>query len=183
MQKTEPFYKIVNVYAHAFFNTFSDTIEPNEYNAIEKAYETMIKNHRLMCLLQVSFFNHHTFKKKCLDKLIEQFKLPKSIFTLGVILIDKERMELLPFILKRVVFLYEKKNNIMTMHIRFSHTIDSDQRKKFTQLLHIYTKSNIRPVFSVDPSLIAGIRAQSKTVLWEYSIKKMLNTITVQVKK
>lgn len=183
MQKTVSFYKLVNVYAQAFFNTFSETIRSDEYLAMQTAYESLIKNHRLISLLQVSFLNHHELKKKCLNQLIDQFALPNSILTLGTLLIDSERMHLLPFILKRIASLYEKKMNIMTMHISCSHTISEQQRKQCTLLLNSFTQSNIRPIFLIDISLIAGIRAQSKTMLWESSIKKMLKSIKAQVKR
>lgn len=181
MQKTESFYKLVNVYAQAFFNTFSDTISMDHYYAIEKAYGGLIKNTSLINLLQVSFFNHHELKKKCLTQIIEQFTLPKSIFTLGLLLIDSERIHLLPFILKKIALLCEKKNNSMTMEIRCSHAISDDKREHITKMLRNLTGSNIKPIFSVDPHLIAGIRAQSNTFLWESSIKKTLKAIKAQV--
>lgn len=181
MQKTGSFHKLVNVYAHAFFNTFADSINDQECHAFDKAHESMIKNYRLLNLLQVSFFNHHEFKKKCLDQIVKQFHLPTNIFNLGLILINSDRMHLLPFILKKVVLLYEKKCNIIAMEIRCSHDISSNERNKITKMLHACTKSNIKSIFLIDPFLIAGIRAQSTTILWEWSIRKMLAGIKAQV--
>ncbi|RTL07175.1 hypothetical protein EKK58_03290 [Candidatus Dependentiae bacterium] len=181
MQKTESFYKLINVYAQAFFNTFSDTISMEHYYAIEKAYGALVKNARLINLLQVSFLNHHELKKKCLSQIIEQFNLPKSIFTLGLLLISNERIHLLPFILKKIALLCEKKNNRMTMEIRCSHPICDEKRNMITEMLYNITRSNIKPIFSIDRRLIAGIRAQSNTFLWESSIKKTLKAIKAQV--
>jgi F0F1-type ATP synthase delta subunit len=183
MQKTTSFYKLIHIYAQAFVNIFSDSITTDEYHAMQAAHDALIKNYRLVSLMQVSFLNHHELKRKCLVQLIHQFKLPQSLYTLGLLLTNGERMYLFPFILKKIILLYEKKMNIMTMHISSSHNIPEQARKKFMFLLHSVTHSTIKPIFLIDTSLIAGIRAQSKTVLWEHSIEKMLKSIKAQVKR
>jgi F0F1-type ATP synthase delta subunit len=183
MQKTDSFYKLVHTYAQAFFNVFSNDITIDEYHAMQKAYKSLINNYKLLSLLQVSFLNHQELKKKCLAQLIDQFILPKSLLTLGTLLITAERMYLFPFILKKITQLYEKQMNIMSMHISCSHAISEATLKKFVLLLHSVTHSDIKPIFFIDTSLIAGIRAHSKTILWEHSIKKTLKAIKTQVKR
>jgi F0F1-type ATP synthase delta subunit len=183
MQKTDSFYKLVHTYAQAFVTIFYDSITTNEYHAMQTAHEALTKNYRLISLLQVSFLNHQELKTKCLEQLIHQFKLPKSLYTLGKLLINDERMYLFPFILKKITLLYEKQMNIMTMHVSCSHNITEQTRTKFILLLHSATHFDIKPIFLIDKSLIAGIRAQSKTLLWEHSIKKMLKSIKAQVKR
>lgn len=183
MQKTTSFYKLVHTYAQAFIITFLDSITDDDYHAIQKAYDALSKNHRLISLLQVSFLNHQVLKKKCLEQLIQQFALPQSLYTLGELLINNDRMYLFPFILKKIILLYEKKMNILPMRISCSHAISEHMRKKCIVLLHTVTQSTIKPTFLIDKSLIAGIRAESKTVLWEHSIKKMLKSIKAQVKR
>ena len=78
-------------------------------------------------------------------------------------------MYLFPFILKKITLLYEKEMNIMEMRISYSHNISEETQKQCILLLRSLIHSDIKPVFLIDTSLIAGVRAQSKTVLWEHS--------------
>ncbi|HTM06020.1 MAG TPA: F0F1 ATP synthase subunit delta [Patescibacteria group bacterium] len=183
MEKTASFYKLVGIYAQSFVNVFSTNITIDEYRAMQMAHDALIKNHRLLSLLQVSFLNHQELKKKCLAQIIHQFRLPQSLYTLGLLLISCERMYLFPFILKKITLLYEKEMNIMEMRISYSHNISEETQKQCILLLRSLIHSDIKPVFLIDTSLIAGVRAQSKTVLWEHSVKKMLKSIKTQVQR
>jgi ATP synthase F1 delta subunit len=183
MQQSSSLYKLVRRYAQAFFNIFGDDIDGQGYERMQVVGTALVKNHRLMNLLQVSFTHHHEVKQKYVEYIIKQFHLPQSLIKLALLLIDADRTYLLPYILQYVANLYEKKMNIMNMDVYASHTLSTNLHAQVEQVLSGLCHATVRIVPVVDVNLIAGIRAHSKTVMWESSVRKTLKALHAQIKK
>jgi F-type H+-transporting ATPase subunit delta len=183
MLKSSSFYRVIRYYTKAFLNVFQDSIRETDYEHIAKAADVLSKNHRLINLLQISFLRHHEIKKTVIKKIIDDAHLPLCIEKLALLLIEAERIHLLPSILKEIIILHNKKKNIMHMRITTSHLLTPEHHTHIKDVLGTMCKNSIKGNIEVDPTLIAGIRAQSETILWESSIRKTLKVINAQFEK
>jgi F-type H+-transporting ATPase subunit delta len=109
--------------------------------------------------------------------LIEQFRIPLTLMSLIALLIEHNRLSLLPDVLASIVSLYKEKQGILTYTIVSSHTLDASAKEAILAFLHKQSDKKIIYKEKIDQSLIAGIRLQSETLLWEYSVKKQLSQL------
>ncbi|QQR53513.1 F0F1 ATP synthase subunit delta [bacterium] len=184
MQLTSSLFQLINLYAQAYIAT-SDRSLLNEALCIkfEKATKNISKNHMLLSLFGVFFENHESIKAKAVELIVQTYDLPKNINSLGKLLIQKNRLELLPHILKKIITMIHVSENSMHMNITTSHSCNKENVELLIKSFEKKTGKTIVCHWSIDSDLIAGIRAQSATHLWESSIRKKLNSFTTTLKK
>ncbi len=103
--------------------------------------------------------------------------MPPSCMNLMALLVKQKRASLWCAILRYIVTLYQEKHRIMDLLVQSVPELSSEQLLAVKQFIADKTNHDIIIQHQVDPDLIAGIRARSDTVLWEYSIAKKLRAI------
>jgi ATP synthase F1 delta subunit len=164
------------IYARAFLNVFADDISAKDFDAI-CLFAQFLANHRRALF----FFGlpHITFddKLKIIDQLVKQFKLPKELKKLLTLLVERGKAQIMDAVIDQVCEQYQLLNHIEPFEISSSHELKSAQLKEITAMLERATKNTVPYSYRIDKNLIAGLRAQSKTKLWEYSIAKQLQIL------
>jgi F-type H+-transporting ATPase subunit delta len=163
-------------YARAYLNCFGNQFSQNDYNACLKAGAFLKEHKQILTLLTIPILS----KKECaqaLEKLLARFDLPKSINRLFEVLIGRKQLDLLPEILEELLITYQDRNNIMLFTIESSKELTEEQEKIFATYLAKHAKKHILYTNRINPSLIAGIRMFSPTLLWDYSVARQLRDI------
>jgi F0F1-type ATP synthase delta subunit len=160
-------------YATAFLNVYGDKISLDDCQKL-KAASDFLGSHRSI----LTFFELPDLKpdrhQRMVDLLVRHFLLPETIKAL-IFLLDKERhMWLLVETFSILVELYLKRNNLMIFSIESCPVLSSEKLEEFKNFLGRQAKKDILCRLKENRDLIAGIRAQSGTLLWEYSIEKKL---------
>lgn len=181
--ETKGLVKLSRLYAQAYINVSYVDINQEMVKKFEYASKEMKNNHTFMSLFQFFFSDHNNVSKQTTDLIIKKYQLPHSIKNLCYLLGVKKRMHLLPDVLKKIADLYKLKNNIVVWDIVTSHQCEQDELAPVINMLAAKTKSFISSSFNINSSLIAGIRAQSDTLLWEMSIKRSLQLLKQHFKK
>jgi len=164
-------------YANAFLNCFIEDINLDEFYAL-CALELFLKsNQKILYFLSLSHIDSD-IKKDFLHTLFEQFKVIAACNALARILIDNKRGQLLCGVLKQVIMIYRQRKKIVSFVIATSHHVPADQIAVIQQFLAHQIGCDIIYECVVDKKLIAGIRVQSDTLLWEYSIGKQLGLMS-----
>jgi ATP synthase F1 delta subunit len=161
-------------YAHAFLNVFE--LNQENYASLSKAYYYLKndKGARLMVSLPASF---DQAKKDFINNLIAHYALPTSIRSLTDLLIQHKRLFLLTDIIACVELLALELHGIEVVDVRSSHRLAQEDLEFIEQFLTVCLRKKIMMQYSIDSSLIAGIRMQSDRHLWEYSIAKQVRDI------
>ena len=120
-------------------------------------------------------------KKEIVQKLFEIVKLPGCFHQLALLLSVHKRLALIAPILTLALELYKEQHGVMDVHIESSSSLDEAQLKIIQEFLARKSAKAINYTHSVDTDLIAGIRLQSDTLLWEYSVRKKLRAIRLSV--
>ena len=92
-------------------------------------------------------------------------------------LINDKRAGLFDFVLKQITLLYKRRNKILSFTISTAHPLTQEAVESVKQFLERVTGCDIIYEYKIDKSLIAGMRLQSETLLWEHSVKKNLQCV------
>jgi ATP synthase F1 delta subunit len=168
-------------YAQAFLNLYIDQITPQSYAHLLNL-QVYLHNHR-NALIYFSFPHIALEEKLALfDKLEEKIKPSEPVKKLFKSLIKHNRIMLAPEILIKICDLYRERKNILLFSIESSHELDADAIATIEQFLRHNTGKKIESKSHVNHTLIAGLRLQSNTLSWEYSIHKQLQELTKRIK-
>jgi len=170
---------VAQKYAKAFVNIYLDQISIDNFTNIKKL-EAFFNTHKKFTYF-LSIPNIKIVQKeKLLQELFEKFNLETLLSPLVHILAAQKRLFLIDIILKNIRLLYKKRNNIMMFNITSSHQLDKESLEIVKQFLAYKTGKKIMYQYAIDKELVAGIRLQSGTLLWEYSIDKQCEALRKQ---
>jgi len=166
-------------YAKAFLNMYEDQISVELFNNIKKLEAFFHDHKKVVYLLSIPNILPET-KEKLLGELFQKFNLDALLQPLIHLLSKSKRLFLIDDILKHIRLLYKERKDIMRFNITSSHEISNQDLEIIENFLAYKTKKTIISTHWIDKSLVAGIRLQSGTLLWEYSIDKQCETLRKQ---
>jgi len=160
-------------YATAFLNVNGKQISLNDCEEFKNAAQ-LVRVHRSWLV----FFDLPDLsdekREQMITILIEKLHLPSIVQSLLVLLDHHRRIGLLPEVLDSLVKLFFERHDLIYFTIRSYPTLSAEQLNIIKNFLMAQTGKNILYVSQECPALIAGVRALSGTLLWEYSIEKKL---------
>lgn len=163
-------------YASAYLNVFKAEISKQDLDAIDKARIFFCEHKKAIFFLSLPTIREDK-KIQTIANACAFLKLPASCMKLIAVLIKEKRAFLCCDVLEYIIKLYQRMHHIMDVVIESSPEIDEQQQELIRQFLSDATNHAIDYTYKVNHDLIAGIRASSDTVLWEYSIAKKLRAI------
>ena len=164
-------------YAAAFLNLFDKKLTVHDLEKIEKAACCLSDYRGYIIALSVVQLSDEKKQNLLHAIMVKQFELPVVFERLVHLLIEDRRLVLLADTLKQVAALYRDRHGIAQVLITSSHRLDNEQLSGIKQFLARKTGLDIMYTYRVDKKLIAGVRLQGNSFVWEYSIRKSLNNI------
>jgi len=160
-------------YATAFLNVNGDQLSIDDCKNLKKA-EIVLQAHRSWLV----FFDLPDLGDKKREQMIvillKQLHMPGILKSLLMLLDIHRRIWLLPEIISILVSLFFERNNLLSFTFMSYPALSGDQLTAVKNFLMNKTGKQILYVPEKNEKLIAGIRALSGTLLWEYSISKKL---------
>lgn len=163
-------------YAQAFLRVFSDKTTVKDLDCFKQAGAFLKERPHGMFLMELSLVPEDV-KHRLLDDLCQRFNLPKACKKLCFLLIKSQRVSLLSAILNHIVILKEEELRITHFNVTSSSELSGKQREQIVDFLDRRVHGSIDCTYRVDTSLVAGIRLQSTSLLWEKSVKKRLRAL------
>ena len=168
--------RVSRKYAQAFLNVFDARLAPEVFGHIQ-SFKAVLADHK-----DALFFLSlpHISDERKLDVIRSVVSLPlaqEMLVSLVRLLIAHKRSEYIVSILGLVCQLYREQHKIMVFTISSAHELEQAQLTALQAFLADKTSHAIEYNVKINKKLIAGIRMQSSTYLWEYSIRKQLATI------
>lgn len=172
--------RISRKYAQAVMNVFGQSISREDIAHVQDIIIFLEQRKKALFFLRLSRIDL-AVKERTLDKLFENLSHKQPFIALVHLLLQENRGHLIYSALRELVILYYEAHKIMVCEIKTSHAISVEALEKVQQFLARQTGNDIIYTYTRDASLIAGIRAQSKTILWEHSIRKQLREIALHL--
>ncbi|MBP6870060.1 ATP synthase F1 subunit delta [Candidatus Babeliales bacterium] len=167
---------VAKKYAHAYLNVFADQHSFEEFCSMWRAAQFLSEHHSLLFYLSLPMIQE-VDKKRFIDLFFEKFHLFDSLKQLFYLLLKNKHIFLAGDTLRDIYSLYKIKHNISDLHVTASSDLSEE---KIEEIKNFFTKLSGQQVvvrYSVNQALIAGIRLQTESFLWEYSIAQQLRKI------
>jgi ATP synthase F1 delta subunit len=172
--------RLARNYAHAVLNVFGPSISRDDITHIQNIVLFLEQHKKALFFLRLTRIDQEV-KLKALDALFVELSNKKPFMALIRLLITDNRGHLVYRVLSELVDLYRTANHIMSCTITSSHELSQDELNKVEQFLARQTGDDIIYTYSRDASLIAGLRVQSQTILWEHSVRKQLRELALHM--
>ncbi len=160
-------------YATAFMDVAQDLFDEHDLKRVDELQKFLHDNRKILFFFNFSLIDQEVINA-VLDKMFKNFKTESLFKKLMQLILHERRALLMPEVLYYVAALYREKNNIISFDVESAQELSEEEKKTVEQFLADSTKKNISPKYKIDSTLIAGMRAQSETLLWEHSIKNQL---------
>ena len=167
---------LANKYAHAYFNIFNNATTYEDIEHFSEVFNMLQKNYyglMLFSLPTVSAID----KIIIIDKVCEFAKINKGLHRLTRLLMKHQRLFLIPAIVQHLKRLYDEYHNQIRVKIISSHALDNEQIDLINAWFSKKIKKKIKYNTVVNTSLIAGLRIQSDTWLWQYCVRQQLQNL------
>jgi F0F1-type ATP synthase delta subunit len=178
MHNTYKLQKLISRYAKAYCAVYKDQIVFKERNAIVDISKLLEKTRFFLILINNTLKDYTDLKVSIIADYFKMHNLDLPFEKLIKLLLTHNRLTLLPQILKQIAMFYDTEHNITQFQITTPSLISENFKTEISSFLSSITKKTVLPHYSIDPSLIAGFRAQSKEFLYENSLRKKLQTLT-----
>lgn len=172
-------------YAQAYLNVYEHELTDSVRENIKALRDFLGLNSRIVFFLMVPSIAEEV-KVRGIAFLGEKFELPKGLQKSMHILLQSKRACLLGRFFDFIDILYQKKYGRVSFVVSSSHEIASQDKeilqnflKKLVSLEKCADRADydILCTYKIDKKLIAGIRMQSNTHVWEHSIAKQLRSV------
>ncbi len=167
---------IAQKYARAFLQVYGAIITHTQIQQL-KPYTAFLKEHRKVLFLVNLPLIDEEHKKKIIAQLEASCSSCGILEPLVTLLIKHRRIQFLPSILDALIDLDNERSEIIEFTVASVHPLDAPLRDTILQFLVAKTGKNIVLHELIDPTLIAGISAQSATLAWEFSVRKQLKQL------
>lgn len=169
-------------YALAYIHIFKEDIDVSMLDTFKTAYAFLSEYKNMLFLLSL-YETTTDDKQKIITKFIDFFKLPKSLCKLFDLLIKHKEIYLLADVLRDIYCFYKKEFNIEDLEIRSSSKLSKDDEKDLIKFFSKLSDKKYKINIEQDAELIAGIRMQSDTLLWEHSVAKKMKKLRFDLLK
>ena len=167
---------VAKKYAQAYLNVCAQEHTFEDYCSMWRAAQFLSEHHSLLFYLSLSIIDE-VDKKRFIDLLFEKFHLFPSLKQLFYLLLKNKHIHLAADTLRDIYALYKIQHNIVDVQLTSSGELTE---KQIEEIKHFFTQlsgHHVQIRHHVNSALIAGIRLQTATNLWEYSIAQQLRKI------
>lgn len=167
-------------YAVALMRVCGDDFTVDTQVAMKQAIAFFKEHKPALYFLGLPDFPVHE-KNVIIHKLLETVKLPECFHALVKLLGEHKRLRLIMPVLLATLALYQDRHGIMDVTVTSADVLQDAQKNIVQQFLAEKIDKKLQYTFQVEEDLIAGIRIQSNTLLWEYSVRKKLRALRLAV--
>ncbi|MCB9493305.1 MAG: ATP synthase F1 subunit delta [Epsilonproteobacteria bacterium] len=168
---------IARKYALAFFVHYSDQVDSITIEKLQAILKYIKIRKDIFAYINLSTVPEEE-KNNIRKTVIDTLGLGYGFKQLMKILYRHKRIHLLSDVIKHIVYLYHKQNDIVIFNVLTSHPITDGERAAIEQFIERNVPGKHASInFSVNKNLISGIRIKSDSLFWENSIAKQLKDL------
>ncbi|BDC34170.1 hypothetical protein Noda2021_01280 [Candidatus Dependentiae bacterium Noda2021] len=170
-------------YAQAYYNINSEDLTLAICNNLQRAEHFLRNNRSLVAWLKVPVIPDAVKIASLQSLLIQKFEIAQSISSLITLLVEHKRSYLIGLVLKEIHDIFQERSGIHLFVVSSSHELSADGVSAIEQFLQRKRPGAVLAGHHIDKNLIAGIRMQSNSELWEYSVRKDLRAIELPLNR
>jgi len=167
-------------YALAFLNSFLDELSIDDFLKIRNVLSFWEEQKKILHFLDLPGFDN---TKKCdlIEEILTQLSAPPPLKELMFLLVRHKRVAYIRDVLKKTCALYKQRKNVEFFSVSSAHELLADEVQSIKNFLEKKSGKQVLCDCTVDKNLIAGIRCQSESLMWEHSVRKQLDDLRRQL--
>lgn len=177
MNRSDARKQLARKYARAFLRSFPDSVtEQCLLQSVARLTTCYEENKRSFYTLALSSAH---IEERCqgLAKLLNHFEVPEKIHLLIEVMLRKKKLGLFPFLLPALIEEFRKRNDLQEVHVSTAQPLSPTEQARLEKSMQERIPGSLSFVYTHDPSLIAGIKVQTKTHYWEESLARTIRTL------
>ena len=167
-------------YAAALLRVCEESCTIEVLKSLEDAVVFFKEHKQALFLLELPDFPR-TEKHRIMQKLFIIMQLPVCFQDLVLLLGEHRRLSLVGDVFRLILEQYQERHALMQVQITSAVALQDTQLQAVQAFLAQKTGKHILYTQHIDKTLIDGIRAQSRDVLWECSVRKKLREMRLSV--
>jgi len=108
-------------------------------------------------------------------------KWSEKISRFVMLLIENDRLGLLPDILESLPIMWNEKRGISTIEVSSAVPLEEGQKKKLKEKLEILERRPVFLKYRIDPTLVGGIFLRKGNIVYDVSIKGSLESLKEKI--
>jgi ATP synthase F1 delta subunit len=169
-------------YAQAFLNLYGKKLTQEMYQALVAIQKDLEAQKKILFFFGLSMIPDD-IKRSALERLCGPYPCGPHFKRLLVVLVESQRMHLLPLIIDAIVKGYRELHNYTCGDLYTSHALSPEVYEEIKKIFEKKLGTSLVLTCSVTPHLIAGIKLKTEDHMWEYSIDKQLRDIERSLSK
>jgi ATP synthase, F1 delta subunit len=140
------------------------------YQQLQALIELMAKQEKIKFAL-TSPFVPTSEKEKIIANLLPELKFDRRVNNLLKLLVENERMSLLPEMVNNLPELWAEEQGIETLEVNSAVELTEEEKQRLKEELVKLEKKSVRLVFRLNPDIIAGLLIRKGNIYYDISIK------------
>lgn len=120
-------------------------------------------------------------KMQIAKEIFDEGGLKGKIHRFILLLVENNRLELLPGIVDLVPLLWDEKQGIAPIEVASASPLSEDQKKRLKQELEILEGGPVSLTYAIDPELIGGLTLRKGNLVYDVSIKGSLENLKERI--
>ena len=162
-------------YARAFMNLYKEQLTDDLVEKLPFIAEQLDSVRSIILYAQIALSNGSSGEQ--IETFFENVGFRKKFLPLISELSRANRLTLLPLVLRTIYTYYQEVQEILHFTIESAVELTQQELEGFITFLKKKTDKNIRYTLKHNPDLIAGVKLYSDTLVFEHSIKQLLDKI------
>ena len=154
--------------------------EQELFAGIDALNECSKKNPLVFHTLELSSA-HIEEKYAAISELGKQLELPAQVCQLLCAVLKYKEFDSLSIILSLLKEEFKKMHGIHEVMIHTSHELPHERKMSIEKLIAQKIPGTLRCMYSLDPSLIAGIKIETPLYYWEHSVARTIRQLQQQL--
>ncbi len=163
---------VAKKHAQALFNLYFQDLKPTCIDSLVKLDHFFKENKRFITYLCIPTISA-SIKEQVLEQVFQTLSICATVQKVIAPLLQK-RIELLQLVIAWFIELYQKKIGTVSFEVLTSHQLSSENQENIVSFLEQKLGLKVLANFFIDRKLICGVRAESKTFLFERSLVKKI---------
>jgi len=164
-------------YAQGLVSSIKDDSEYDTLSHQLIGFHDLLSEHRELNKALTSPFLPTTRKIQMTSEILDKSSLKGKIRRFILLLVEKDRLELLSEIVQLVPLLWHEKKGIATIEVASASLLSEEQKRRLKEKLEILEKGPVSLNYRIDSELIGGLYLRKGNIVYDVSIKGSLENL------
>jgi len=155
-----------------------------EFSVLERELSdvtSLLFGHKKLLKVLFSPFLASNKKIHIIKDILSKKKLSKKTLRFIIILVENNRLELLPDIIELLPLFWNERRGVFTYEVASVVPLDATQKKELEKELESLEKRPVILNFKIDPELIGGLSIKKGNIVYDISLRGDLSKMKEKI--